>query len=189
MLDHLSGDWTSPYLQYISNIRGMMGMFSPVAAPSLVKSLCTEYYLANINLDISSYPCLLPIKTFARATYVCEDEFSSVIAQFKLDCANLGNKQPRQGYVRQPYCPVCPHNVPNSGLHLLFSCGAVSALRIETGIQSFLVQCIQNDLSLSGSYKHFVNGLTAQGKPISRQEYLERGKSMKDMRELWLSKW
>ena len=39
------------------------------------------------------------------------------------------------------------------------------------------------------SYTNFVNGLNTDGQPLIRQDYLERGKAMIDMRELWLSKW
>ena len=187
--EHLSGDWPSPYLQYISNIRGLLGIFSPVPAPSQMKSLVGDYFLAKINTNISSFDWVYEVKKLSKASYVCEDENSSVITQFKLDCAGLGDKQPRVGHNRKPLCPVCPLDVPNTGLHLLFSCGSVSALRIETGIQSFITQCRQNGLSLVACYRHFVNGLDTNSKPVPKHSYLERGKCMKDMRDLWLSKW
>ena len=189
LLDHLSGEWHSPYLAHISNIRGTMKMFTPIPAPSVMKSQCSEYFLSMINNNISSYSWILPLERLARSSYVCEDECSTVITEFKFDCAKLGDKQPRQGYPRKPHCPVCPMNVPNTGIHMLFSCGSLATLRQETGIQSFIVQCQQQGLSLSESFRLYVNGLTSLGKPINRQHYLERGKCMRDMRELWLSKW
>ena len=112
-----------------------------------------------------------------------------MISEFKLDCASLGDRQPRLGHVRKPFCPVCPMNVPNTGLHLLFSCGSVSGLRIESGVQAFVNQCLLKGFSLIGAYKLFVNGLDASRKVLSRSDYLERGKTMKDMREMWLTKW
>ena len=189
LLDHLSGAWSSPYLLHISNLRGSLKLFSPIPAPSSLKSLTSEYFLAKTNLDISSMKWILPIKKLERASYVCENELSSVISQFRLDCTGLGDKQPRTGHTRKPFCPVCPTRTPNTGLHLLFECGSVSALRCKTGIQSFLGQCLHKGLSLSMSYKNFVNGLNTDGQPLDRQDYLERGKAMRDMRELWLSKW
>ena len=189
LMDHLSGDWFSPYLQHISMIRGKMDICTPIPAPSLLKNLFREHFIAQINCSISAYDWILPIKALSKAAYVCENEYSSVIAEFKLDCANLGNKQPRSGHVPQPFCPVCPVNVPNSGIHLLFSCGSVSALRQETGIQSFITQCLHRGFSLKDCYRYFVNGLNCNGKPVSKQDYLERGKCMRDMRDLWLSKW
>ena len=189
LMDHLSGDWPSPYLRHISNIRGLLNMFNPIAAPSLVKKLTNEYFLAKTNSNIASYSCLLPLKALTRSPYVCENENSAVISEFKLDCANLGDKKPRHGHVRKPFCPVCPTKEPNNGIHMLFLCGSVATLRQDTGIQSFITQGMHTGLSLKDIYIHFVNGLTTQGKTIPRKDYLERGRCMKDMRELWLSKW
>ena len=154
-----------------------------------MKSLTGAYFLAHVNSIAASISFLLPIENLSRAYYVCEDVNSSVITQFKLDCAGLGDKQPRLAYARKPFCPACPVRVPNTGLHLLFSCGAVSALRIETGIQSYVTLCQHKGLSLTDSYLHFVNGLDTNGNPVSKHEYLERGKCMRDMRDTWLSKW
>ena len=167
----------------------MMSMYTTIPAPSLMKNMSSEHFLSTINSTISSYSWLLPMNTFTRSVYVCENQYSHVISEFKLDCANLGNKQPRQGYDRQPTCPVCPGNVPNTTMHMLFCCSSVSGLRHLTGIQSFMTQCQLHGLSLTEAFKYFVNGLTWRGDPVDRQEYLERGKSMNDMRDLWLSKW
>ena len=114
---------------------------------------------------------------------------SPVITEFKLDCASLGDKKPRLGYHRKPFCPLCPQNEPNTGIHLLFTCGSLSSLRLECGIQSFIVQCLNSGLSLAACFSNFVNGFDSNSKPISKQDYLERGKCMKNMRDLWLSKW
>ena len=165
-----------------------MNLFDAVPAPSLLKSQVGTYFLAQTNSAISSYG-VLPIEGLTRASYVCEGENSSVIAEFKLDCARLGDKQPRQGYTRKPFCPVCPVNAPNTGIHLLFSCSSLSALRVECGIQSFITQCLLKDMSLNDCYRNFINGLDSNNKPITKQAYLERGKCMMDMRGLWFSKW
>ena len=132
---------------------------------------------------------LMPIKELSRCSYVCESELSSVITQFKFDSAGLGDKQPRLGHVRKPVCPACPSGASNSGIHLLFECGAVSALRCETGISAFLTLCLHRGLTLSEIYSHFINGLDSHGKPILSKDYIERGKCMRDMRDAWLGKW
>ena len=148
--DHLSGDWPSPYLQYISNLRGLLGIFSPVPAPSQMKDMVGDYFLANLNTSISSLNWVMPVETLSRSSYVCEHPSSSVITQFKLDCAGLGDKQPRMGHTRKPLCPVCPLDVPNTGIHLLFLCLSVSALRRETGIQSFITKKMRAEWPSSG---------------------------------------
>ena len=189
LLDHLSGAWPSPYLMHIAKFRGILQLYSPVAAPSLLKSLTKEYFLAKTNLIASSLEGLLPLKNLARARHVCENEFSSVISQFKLECAGLGNKQPRTGHLRKPFCPACPTRTPNTGAHLLFECGSVSTLRRDTGIQSFLTLGLHRGLSRMQCFSYFVNGLDTKGQSINKLDYLERGKAMNDMREKWLSKW
>ena len=189
LLEHLSGTWASPYLSYISNIRGMMKIYSPVPAPSALKTLTAEYFLAKTNLQLASYKWLLPITKLQRSYYVSENEMSTVISEFKLDCPGLGAKQPRLGYERKPICPVCPFQAPNSGIHMLLQFSSVSTLRNKSGIQSFLTQCLLKDLTLEECYSHFVNGLDSNGNPLSVKDYLERGMCMRDMRDAWLNKW
>ena len=189
LLDHLSGDWISPYMQHIADIRGKMNLFEAVPAPSSLKPLVGEYFLEQINLSISSFRWIQPLESLNRAGYVCENENSPVIAEFKLDRARLGDKEPRQGYTRKPFCPACPFNVPNNGIHLLFTCSSISALRAECGIQSFITQCTLKGLSLEECYRNFVNGLDSNNNSITKQAYIERGKCMKNMRELWYTKW
>ena len=189
LLDHLSGGWASPYVHYISNIRGSLSMFEPVPAPSLMRNQIGEHFLADMNTKIAALNWVLPVEKFSRALYVSESEFSPTITEFKLDCAGLGDKQPRLGYNRQPYCPACPHRVPNTGIHLLFSCDSISTFRLISGIQSYIEQSLHNGLTLTACYRNFVNGLDINNKPISKHDYLIRGKYMKIMRDIWLSKW
>ena len=189
LLEHLSGNWSSPYLRHISNLRGILQLHCAVPAPSILRGLVNEHFLAQTNIVVSSMKWIQPVKKFTRAIYVCENEFSSVISQFKLDCAGLGDKRPRTGHLRKQFCPVCPEMHPNTGLHLLLECGAVSTLRYRTGILSFLDQCLKKNLSPAQCYSYFIGGLSSDGKQLHQQDYLERGRAMRDMRDLWLSKW
>ena len=120
---------------------------------------------------------------------MCESLLSAVITEFKFECAGLGNKQPRLGHVRKPFCPVCPVNAPNSGLHLLFISGSLSPLRWQTEIQFFLNLCLRKGFSLEETYRLFVNGYDWNNNPVSKTDYLERAKCMNDMRDLWFTKW
>ena len=92
-------------------------------------------------------------------------------------------------HVRKPFRPVCPGNIPNTGLYLLFKCGSLSGLRQETGIQSYVNLCLWKGLSLDETCRLFVNGLDWSKKTVSKSDFLERGKCMSDMRILWLTKW
>ena len=120
---------------------------------------------------------------------MCESKWSTVISEFRLGCEGLGNKQPRSGYNRKPLCPVCPQSVPNSGLHLLFMCSALSRLRVDSGISSFISACSIRGLSLEKTYHLFITGLNSGGVAVSRDVFFERAKCMHDMRQLWLTKW
>jgi hypothetical protein len=131
----------------------------------------------------------VPLKSFSRASYVCESQWSTVITEFKLDVAGLGDKQPRTGHVRMPFCPICPVNVPNTGLHLLFTCASLTHLRRETGISSFVNLSMLKGKTLEETYKLFVNGCDWNENSVSKSDYLERGKCMNDMRDMWLSLW
>jgi hypothetical protein len=158
LMDHLSGGWASPYLMHISSIRATMGLFSAASDQGNFKRSVCDYFLSTVNISASSHQWILPVKRFMRADYVCENILSAVITEFKFECAGLGNKQPRLGHVRKPFCPVCPVNVPNTGLHLLFTCGSLSRLRWQTEIQFFVNLCLRKGFSLEVTYRLFVNG-------------------------------
>ena len=189
MLEHLSGVWSSPYLLHISAMRATMGLYSASPKAGQVRAKIRDYFLASVNSTVSSLPWIMPLKNFSRAFYVCEDVLSTIITEFRFDCAGLGDKQPRFGHVRKPFCPVCPYNVPNTGLHLLFSCGSLSRLRQETGIQSYVNLCLRLGFTMDETYRLFVTGCDWNKNPISKSDYLERGKCMRDIRDLWLVKW
>ena len=189
LLDHLSGDWESPYVPYIASMRSELGIFTATHIPRFWKPISSRVFIARCNSLLSSHRWIRPVEKLSRARYVCEDEVSAVITQFKFDNANLGNKVPRMGYPRKPFCPICPVQHLSSGLHLLFVCGSLSALRVTTGLQSYINSCTLRNQTLETAYTLFVNGEDYSGTAVPLPEYLERGKCMNDMRNLWLSKW
>ena len=114
-------------------MRSRLGVFS--APRSMVwRRLTYEHFLNVANDALVDQQFVRPLKKFVRLPYVCESEWSTVISEFKLESEGLGNKHPRNGRPRKPYCPVCPVKVENSGFHLLFCCSSLSKLRFETGI-------------------------------------------------------
>ena len=189
LLEHLAGSWKSPYLIYISSIRTRLGVFSAHHRPAVWKQISNKYFLSSLNKLFVQLPWLQTQDSLHRLLYVCENKWSTVIAEFRMGCEGLGNKQPRSGYNRKPFCPVCPQQQQNTGIHLLFSCSSLSKLRSETGISSFLTSCSIRGVSLSEAYRIFINGLDSENKTVSKSTFLERGKCMDDMRQLWLTKW
>ena len=187
--DHLSGSWQSPYLAYIYSIRTQLGIFSAPSMPVVWKKKSNEHFLTSLNNLIVQLPWLKPLDSFSRLAYVSENRWSRTISEFRMGCEGLGNKQPRSGYNRKPFCPVCPQRHPNNGMHLIFSCSSLSKLRSETGISSFLTVCSVKSIQIDNAYTMFVNGLDTENKSVSRQTFLDRAKCMHDMRQLWLTKW
>ena len=189
LLEHLSGDWDSVYLSYISSVRSKLGLFGALSRHKVWKKTTYDYFLNKTNATAETMLCVGPLNSFSRLPYVSKNVWSSVITEFRMENEGLGNKNPRGGRQRKPFCPVCPVRVFSSGLHLLFCCSSLAALRATTGITSFMNQCNWKGLSLQESYCMFVNGYNTDKGSIPVSAYIERGKCMNDMRELWLSKW
>ena len=189
MLEHLSGGWTSPYLLYISSVRSKLGVFQAPSDPKVCRHLATQHFLSKTNAIAASLDWIRPQEKFLRLPYVSESKWSSVITLFKFGNEGLGNKQPRKGRLRQPFCPVCPVRVANCGLHMLLDCSSLSRLRAETGISTFVNLCAWKGYSMEDTYCMYVNGEDSTKSLVPVTNYLERGKCMHSMRELWFSKW
>ena len=190
LIDHLSGTWASPYLDYISAVRSKLGIFSAPLQPVVWKRLSYKYFLSLTNATTSPNWWLRPLDGFERLAYVSESKWSTIISEFRLGCEGLGNKQPLEHHTRKPWCPVCPQlHQPNDGHHLLFICSSLAALRRTTGIASFMTSCTLKSLGSLEAYSLFISGLNCHRKPIGISDYYERARCMRDMRELWLSKW
>ena len=189
LLDHLSGSWTSPYLKHINAVRSELGIFDAPFEAVHWKRLSYQHFLSVTNDAISRVQWLAPLKSFGRLPYVCESKWSTVISEFRVGCEGLGNKHPRTGHQRKPFCPVCATRLPNDGFHLLFMCSSLSALRAETGIASFLTSCVLKGIDTQEAYSLFITGQDSRGKPIRTSEFFDRAKSIHALREMWLSKW
>ena len=143
----------------------------------------------NEKISKSHVHIKLPITKLVRATYVCESEFASSIAKFKLGVANLGNRVPRFAHQVQTFCPLCPTMVRNNEEHLVYYCPSVTAKRYETGIASFFTQGVLFGHTIGNIFQLFVNGLDLHGNLVPRSVALERGKALQDLAEDWLKKW
>ena len=77
--DHLSGDWESPYLNYIASIRMKLGIVS-LSDPIDIKKSVNSYFVQKFNTERVNFGCLLPVEKFSKQPYVCESDLSTVIA-------------------------------------------------------------------------------------------------------------
>ena len=122
-----------------------------------------------------------------------EGPFSPYITRFRFANAGLGNRAPvTVGGPRQLLCPVCPGDKlnqlgqKNDELHLLTQCNAVESVRRETGLSSFLNQGRLHGLSDTSLFSLYVNGLDLRGNPVSKFDYLFRGRVVKSLVEAFL---
>ena len=189
--EHLSGVWPSPYYNYIFKLRSDLQLFDTPPSVKILKTHISDWFIARLNSSITrmDLPCVHQVLSLQRSPYVCESSFAVVIAEFKLANAGLGNREPRQGHIRQLHCPLCPIQTPNTEFHLVIQCPSLSVMRATTNISSFISACRLKNIPFNRIFDLFVNGKDSDSDEISPHSYLERGKCLADMRQLWLSKW
>ena len=193
LLDHLSMRWRSPYIKYIHSIRTKVGLFDlPIKQAKLVGYL-NEYFVCSANTALASYslPWIKPLKRFKRQEYVREASASTTISEFRYNMANIGHKYPRIGRVGvHKHCPLCPHNVKNSGAHMALFCPSIEKVRAEhTSVSSFRNICLAKGFSEELTFELFINGLDWNKNPVEKVEYLERGKELALLLDAWVAKW
>ena len=193
LLDHQTFAWPSPYIANIHNIRSKLGLFELPMSTSRLLRFTNEYFVSSTNKSLSSLsmPWLRPIKTFRRQLYVKESPASTILAQFRYNVANLGNKYPRVGRQHtQRDCPLCPCSISNTVSHLAMFCTSVERVRKEqTSISSFRNLCLFKGFSEELTFDLFINGQDCNQKPVKADDYLERGNELGLLLDSWLAKW
>ena len=134
MSDHLSGEWPSPYIAYITRIMEGIKIFDLLPIEHGVNIHLNEWALQETNWKILllQLPCI---------TRVLRDRpMFSTIAQFRLNCAGLGNKAPKVGRFRWEQSIICSASLDE--MHIAFSCPALAVHRNNhTSINFFWNQC------------------------------------------------
>jgi hypothetical protein len=185
--EHLSGDWPSPYIAYITRIRERVKMFQMLPTEQSIRLHMNEWAIKEANEKISglNLPCLDVITRMERKPYAFENKACSQIAQFRLSCAGLGNKAPVLGTIRWKNCILCGKSLEE--MHVAFVCQALEEHRkTNTSIRAFRNLCQLRSISWKESYKKFVNGQDWEGDCIPKKEYIERGLMLESMKREWL---
>ena len=183
MREHLSNAWDSPYWRYICSIKDKIGILC-LKSKNNIKTCVTKYYMDKLNKTIvdSNIVSLRPIQELSRATYVCEDKLSSLMAGVKVNyCSDFQC----QGIDRSRKCPVCPNNVKSSEFHVLFECPVVVNERKSTGIQDFITLCRLHNIQLVDSFYLYVQCKNTKSININLRECMARANSMKIVRDKW----
>lgn len=193
MLEHLSLQWPSPYLKYISSVRDTVRLpFFPPTTRYLRTHLY-EWSLSEVNFKLSqlSLPYVGPLPQFRRQPYVFEHHHLDTIAQFRLSNAGLGNRFPRFAgvvYDRMTHCPLC-HNCILTESHVIFYCPSVERERRELDMVFFRNLCSSKGFRETEIFSLFVNGIDWNGNPVYKEEILSRGLALDTLRGHWLSRW
>ena len=193
LLDHLSSQWSSPYMDYMLKIRSFLGLYElPMAASALVGFMDKFFLnLTNTKLAGLSLPWLSPIEKFDRLDYTREGTASATLASFRYDMANIGRKYPRVGRVGvTQHCPLCRDSSRNSVQHLAMFCPLIEKIRKEqTSIASFRNTCLFKGFSEDYTFALFLNGKDWNENPVPLTDFLDRGVELKQLLDTWLSKW
>ena len=187
LYDHLTGGWHSPYMAYISRIRGELQLVDAPPSKKFLSIHLNCHFLNKTNRTIStqSLPNLMPVTSFARKSYVCEGYDSSVIALMKLSNAGLGNRAPRIGRSRATTCTLC-HQILNEA-HVAFSCSFLEEFRQQhTDISTFKSMCKVRGIYPTLAFKWYVNGLHWDGSQVTTTVYKNRGRVLAKVRDNWL---
>ena len=193
LLDHLSLEWPSPYLDYITSIRDVLHLPFVPPTPRYLAVHLAQWALAETNYEISqrSLPCVKQLTKFVRQPCVYEHDHMDTVAQFRLSNAGLGNRFPRfatAAYARRSSCPLCPSNLLSES-RVVFFCTAVESHRRELDLVFFRNICKSKGYSEEETFITFVNGLDWNGNPVQDTDYAERGLALDTIRGHWLAKW
>ena len=189
LLDHLSGNWHSPYLDYICKLRKSISLHNEPPTTLYLEVHLRQWALARCNDFIleHSLPCIQPLTSFKMKQYVRSHKQLGILASFRLSNAGLGNKCPVAGLQRFLSCPWCPTTFANTEEHLLFVCSSHQRVRQQTGLALFRTQCSLKDISVSRTHFLFVTGRDVSGKEIDLKDYQARGEILSAMRTSFLA--
>ena len=186
--DHLSGSWESPYMVYITKVRQKVNLLEMAPSQKYLKEHLESWALEEVNSRVSRLSCtsVNQLGGFARELYVCEEEGVSGMAAFRMGSAGLGNREPREGGVRQTQCSLCSGRLDER--HVAFSCSALEGFRKkETEITFFRNLCRRKEIHERQAYLRFVNGFDWNGNRVMREEYVRRGVELQGIKKYWLS--
>ena len=193
LLDHLSLQWSSPYLRNIISIRERVQL--PFVPPSMqyLGAHLHQWSLSETNHQISSLklPYVGVLQNFVRQPYVYEHSHLATIAQFRLSSAGLGNRYPRFAgalYTRQKMCPLCVGKELTEA-HVIFFCSSVERYRKEFELNFFRTVCRTQGFGEEKTFSLYINGHDWNENPVPDTDYASRGLALDTLRGHWLSLW
>ena len=163
--------------------------------PVLVKSLADSldhHFLGVANKIISNLkenvPALQELKGWTNPVNVSENENFQWCMRFKYFNAPIGNREPRVGYVRRKFCPLCGVLSILNELHL-FMCSELKSVRATLCIETFINLCILYGDSEKQAFSKFVEGMSQTGQYLGIEEMISRGKQLSNLLDKFLELW
>ena len=192
LMEHFFGGWTSKYLHHISTIREEVGLME---IPSSVKSLADtldKHFLGVANKIINKLkegvPAVKELESWKDKVEVSESENFQWCMRFKYYNAPIGCREPRVGYIRRRFCPLCGVLAPLNELHL-FLCPTLKAIRAKLDIETFFNICKLYSDSDQQAFIKFVGGLSKTGDYMGIEEMINRGKQLSNLVDEFLALW
>ena len=186
--EHLTGDWNSPYMDYITRIRENLSLYQLPPTDRVLNLHLESWALEMTNRKLASLqlPCVNPIVRFGRELYVNESSASNSLSQFRMGSTGLGNRAPREGVPRSRWCGLCGSLL--SDQHVVFECVAMENYRKNnTGLSKFRNVCRLLDKPTSLAYWLLLNGYDSTENKLRKYEFTRRKKWLKMMKKTWLN--
>ena len=163
--------------------------------PSSVKSLSDtldKHFLGVANKTIiklkESVPAVNELESWKDKVEVSESENFQWCMRFKYYNAPIGCREPRVGYTRRKFCPLCGVLAPLNELHL-FLCPTLKAIRAKLDIETFFNICKLYSDSDQQAFTKFVEGLSKTGDYLGIEEMINRGKQLSNLVDEFLALW
>ena len=187
LMEHFNGGWRSKYLEHIWHIRAETGLEN---IPLTVKELATHldnFFLncANIRIEKLNLP---KMENWAKDFEISEHEGFQYCMKFKYSNAQIGNREPRLGYTRRRFCPLCPALSELNEMHLM-TCPNLRKVRENLQISTFLNLCLLNNDSEQEAFLKFISGRSVTGTYLGMGEMIARGSQLSSLVEKFLSLW
>lgn len=176
MMEHVGGNWESPYLGYIAEVRMKLGAARMPGSAEEVEELTRSYFMEVLNKKIqeaSSLGAIGVVTSLDRVRHCREGESWTWITRARMSATGL---RLRKGEARKDMCLV--DGVPLTEEHVVVGCSLVRRLRMSTGVTRFIEDARMKGLSDTEAYVNFINGLDSQGRKIDIHDYEERGNAL-----------
>ena len=119
---------------------------------------------------------------------VSENESFQWCMRFKYYNAPIGCREPRVGYTRRKFCPLCGLLAQLNELHL-FLCPALKAIRTKLNIETVFNLCRLYSDSEKQAFKKILEVLSKTGDYLGIEEMINRGKQLPILVDAFLALW